>query len=65
MRFRGGEDTRNGYVAPPPDEERTMSPRKVKGSWEGVGDAIEEGVVDDTTERQSEVACANVVEAGV
>ena len=52
-------------VAPPPDEERTTSPRKVKGRREGVGGVIEEGVVDDTTERQSEVARANVVEAGV
>ena len=34
-------------MAPPPDEERTMSPRKVKGRREGVGGAIEEGVVDD------------------
>jgi hypothetical protein len=32
---------------------------------EGVGGAIKEGVVDDTTERQGEVAHANVVEAGV
>jgi hypothetical protein len=52
-------------VSPPPDEERTTSPRKVKGRREGVGVAIEEGVVDDTTERQSEVACANMVEAGI
>ena len=53
-------------MAPPPDEERTTSPRKVKGRREGVGVAIEEGVlVDDTTERQSEVARANVVDAGV
>ena len=52
-------------MTPPPDEERTTSPRKVKGRREGVGGAIEEGVVDDTTERQSEVAHANVVEAGV
>jgi hypothetical protein len=52
-------------VAHPPDEECTTSPRKVKGRSEGVGGAIEEGVVDDTTERQSEVARANVVEAGV
>jgi hypothetical protein len=65
VRFRGGEDTRNGLVAPPPDEERTTSQRKVKGKREGVGGAIEEGVVDDTTERQSEVARASVVEAGV
>jgi hypothetical protein len=52
---------------PPPDEERTstMSPRKVKGRREGVGGAIKEEVVDDTTKRQSEVACANVVKAGV
>jgi len=48
-----------------PDEERTTSPRKVQGRREGVGGAIEEGVVDDTTERQSEVARVNVVEAGV
>jgi hypothetical protein len=66
MRFRGGEDARNGLVAPPPDEERTTSPRKVKGRREGVGGAIKEGVVDDsTTERQGEVARASVVEAGV
>jgi hypothetical protein len=50
-------------VAPPPDEERTTLPRKVKGRREGVGGAIEEGVIDDTTERQSEVARANVTEA--
>ena len=37
-------------MAPPPDEEPTTSPRKVKGRREGVGGAIEEGVVDDTTE---------------
>jgi len=52
-------------VAPPPDEECTTSPRKVKGRREGVGGAIKEGVVDGTIERQSEVAHANVVEAGV
>jgi len=53
-------------VAPPPDEERTTSLRKVNGRRrEGVGGAIEEGVVDDTTGRQSEVARANVVEAGI
>ena len=53
-------------MAPPPDEERTTSPRKVRvGGREYIGGAIEEGVVDDTTERQSEVARANVVEAGV
>jgi len=52
-------------VAPPPDEEHTTSSRKVKGRREGVGGAIKEGVVDDTTERQGEVARANVVEAGV
>jgi hypothetical protein len=54
-------------VSPPPDEERTTSPRKVKGRSrrEEVGGAIKEGVVDDTTERQSEVACTNVVEAGI
>jgi hypothetical protein len=61
VRFRGAED------APPPDEERTTSPRKVKGSMrEGVGGAIKEGAVDDSiTVRQGEVAHANVVEAGV
>jgi len=52
-------------MAPPPNEERTTSPRKVKGRREGVGGAIKEGVVDDTTERQSEVARATVVDAGV
>jgi len=52
-------------VALPLDEERITSPRKVKGRREGVGGAIEEGVVDGTTERQSEVARANVVEAGI
>jgi len=52
-------------VAPPPDEERTRSPRKVKGRREGVGGAIEEVVVDDTTEQQSEVARANMVKAGI
>jgi hypothetical protein len=52
-------------VAPSPDEEGTTSPRKVKGRREGVGGAIEEGVVDDITERQNEVARANVVEAGI
>jgi hypothetical protein len=38
-----------------------MSPRKVKGRREGEGGAIKEGVVDDTTKQQSEVAHANVV----
>ena len=53
-------------MSPPPDEENTTSPRKVTGRREeGVGSAIKEGVVDDTTERQGEVAHANVVEAGV
>ena len=52
-------------MAPPPDEERTTSQRKVNGKGEGVGGAIKEGVVDDTTVRQSEVARVNVVEAGV
>ena len=52
-------------MAPPPDEERTTSPRKIKGRREGVGGAIGEGVVDATTERQSEVAHANMVKAGV
>ena len=53
-------------MAPPPDEERTTSPIKVKGRREGVGSAIEEGVlVDDTTKQQSEFARANVVEAGI
>jgi hypothetical protein len=42
-----------------------MPPRKVKGRREGVGGVIEEGIVDDTTERQSEVARTNVVEAGI
>jgi len=59
------EKTLGMEVAPPRDEKCTMSPRKVKGRREGVGGAIEEGVVDDTTERQSEVARANVVEAGI
>jgi hypothetical protein len=52
-------------VSPPPDEERTTSPRKVTGGREGVGGAIKEGVVDDTTEQQGEVARANMVKAGV
>jgi hypothetical protein len=42
-----------------------MSPRTVKGRREGVGGAIKEGVVDDTTKQQSEVACAKVVKAGI
>jgi len=54
----------HGYVALPPDEEHTTSPSKVKGRREGVGGSIEEGIVDDTTERQSEVARTNVVKAG-
>jgi len=37
----------------------------VKGRREGVGGAIKEGVVDGTTEQQSEVAHANMVEAGI
>jgi hypothetical protein len=52
VRFRGGEWI-GGFF------------RKVKGRREGVGGAIEEGVVDDTTERQSEVARPNVVKAGI
>ena len=52
-------------MAPPPDEEHSTSSRKVKGRRDGVGGAIEEGVVDDTTKGQSEVAYANVVKAGV
>jgi hypothetical protein len=50
-------------VSPPPDEERTTSPRKVTGRREGVGGAIKEGVVDDTTEQQGEVVRANMVKA--
>ena len=38
--------------------------RKVTDRREGVGGAIKEGVVDDTTERQGEVARANMVKAG-
>ena len=44
-------------MAPPPDEERTTSPRKVKGRREGVEDAVKGGESDGVPERV--VALAN------
>ena len=59
-----GPHSLNGGAFPPP-EERSVPSLNVKGWREGVCGVVEAGVGDDTTERQGEVACANMVEVGI